>query len=380
MRSISNNYPSIYSGYLNNGPYEGINGHHLLLQLGLTVQRIVFETKKGYPHGGDYWWDGEVDPCAFKQPLKAIGLEYGNGTVNNFFVPIKNVICTLGTLGTPPLLMQSGIGPRRLLQRFGIPVLYNNKNVGRHLTTQMGTVVRWLGNSAFWGEVETGKVASNGYLPGPHDKERRKFQYFSGVVANTVPQEYTLNLYDLNPKGTGRVEITGKYDSSGAPIPIAIYPNYYGGRGGEEDKFNICWIVRRVAEAIYDADSTAVFVSPTTFPFPEDDDVLFPLITENFTLQQHFVGTCGMGNNPKVHPVDGDNKLRGTRNVYVCDASSIPLDIDKCGNVYPVQNDGNSTRGVDAFALVFAKKLKEKPCHKAKQQNPEESCESTTTK
>lgn len=69
-----------------------------------------------------------------------------------------------------------------------------------------------------------------------------------------------------------------------------------------------------------------------------------------------------MGRNPNIHCVDHKFLLRGTKNVRVCDASSTPLDVDINGVVYPVQNDGNTSRGVNVLSSVCAEQLLRSLC------------------
>ena len=113
---------------INYGPYRGINGYKFYLQLDTLIQRIVFKTKKGYPHGSKHWIHccekTKISSEHFVQPLQAIGVEYGPTIEQRTFVPLREVICCLGTLATPALLIQSGIGPRCVLESLGIPVLY----------------------------------------------------------------------------------------------------------------------------------------------------------------------------------------------------------------------------------------------------------------
>ena len=167
-----------------------------------------------------------------------------------------------------------------------------------------------------------------------------------------------MSLFDLNPKSTGTVVANQNWDPNGGLLDVAISPNYYSDPNGE-DIFNLCWIVRNVAAAIIAADPAAVFTAPATpYPFPVSDAVLFPLLTANFAQQAHYVGSCGMGNNKTVHCVKKNFKLRGTCNVKVCDASSMPLEIDDNGVIFPVQNDGNTSRGVNVLSSVLIEKMR----------------------
>ena len=45
----------------------------------------------------------------------------------------KEIILSAGSIGTPQILLRSGIGPRATLQRLGVPTLVNSPDVGQHL-------------------------------------------------------------------------------------------------------------------------------------------------------------------------------------------------------------------------------------------------------
>ena len=359
----SSGYAGTYSGYVNNGIYKGINNHNFNLTLNTLIQRIVFETKFGYPHGKDYWLHNytvnQIDVNAFKMPLRAIGVEYGTGAnlATRVFVPCTDVICSLGVLGTPALLMQSGIGPSDVLLALGIPQLFIQSNMGKHISNHGGATVRWTGNATVWGNNPVGTQNSNGYLPGPDSTIRRKFQYFSSATPALTPTNWSINLYDLNSKSTGFIKANQNWDTDGNLLNVSIFPQYFSDPM-QEDIHNLCWIVRQIAASVIAADPTAVFTAPaSTYPFPADDNVLFPLIVANFTAQAHYVGSCGMGHNPDIHCVDAQFLLRGTTNVRVCDASSTPLDTDCNGNIFPVQNDGNTSRTVNVLSVICADQL-----------------------
>jgi choline dehydrogenase-like flavoprotein len=373
---LINNYAA-NGGIINKGPYVGINGHNFTLTLDTTIQRIVFKTKRGFPPGEVYWIPNyTVDPNAFVKPLKAIGIEYVDKTTSaKVFVKSTDIICTLGVLATPIVLMQSGIGPAALLKSLGIPVLLDQPNLGRYISNHEGAILRWTTTSpsSVWGNVAVGTDASNGYLPGSDDKIKRKFQYFSSFTpaspnppaANPpIPpnkDNWSVNLYDLHPKSTGYVEPLSAYEgnTTSGLLNLKIYPNYYSDPYGE-DKANLCWIARQVFKAVINADPGAEFFWPgPNSIFFADDETLWTALMLNFTAQAHYVGSCGMAKDPEYSCVDQFFLLRGTKNVRVCDASSMPLEKDENGVVYPIQNDGNTTRGVNAISVVFKNQLLE---------------------
>jgi choline dehydrogenase-like flavoprotein len=66
--------------------------------------------------------------------MQATGIEYRtvSGEVNIAFAN-KEVILSAGAVGSPQLLLLSGIGPRRELERVGVQCLVDSPHVGKHL-------------------------------------------------------------------------------------------------------------------------------------------------------------------------------------------------------------------------------------------------------
>lgn len=70
-----------------------------------------------------------VAKVMFKEKV-AIGVETADGSK---FLARKEVVLSGGALNTPQLMMLSGIGPADELKKHGLPLLTNNKHVGRNL-------------------------------------------------------------------------------------------------------------------------------------------------------------------------------------------------------------------------------------------------------
>src|SRR6185295_13890845 len=77
---------------------------NLAVQVNALVKRIVFEGKR------------------------AVGVEC-NGKVFR----AREVILSAGTFNSPQLLQLSGVGPRALLERHGIPIVHESPRVGEDL-------------------------------------------------------------------------------------------------------------------------------------------------------------------------------------------------------------------------------------------------------
>jgi len=59
----------------------------------------------------------------------------------------KEIILSAGSVGTPHILMNSGVGDSQTLQRFGIQSILHNPSVGRNLSDHPLTVNEWTVNS-----------------------------------------------------------------------------------------------------------------------------------------------------------------------------------------------------------------------------------------
>jgi choline dehydrogenase-like flavoprotein len=71
---------------------------------------------------------------------KAIGVQTLEGKV---YHGSKEIIISAGTLATPKILMHSGIGAKDQLEKFGIPILYENSSVGENLVDHFHCMPTW---------------------------------------------------------------------------------------------------------------------------------------------------------------------------------------------------------------------------------------------
>lgn len=94
-----------------------------------TVERILFNTLLSSD-------DASTSTTNNKEKPSAIGVVYRdrNGQHHHAMIREKGeVILCAGTLGTPQLLLLSGVGPRSYLSSWGIPVVQHNPYVGQFL-------------------------------------------------------------------------------------------------------------------------------------------------------------------------------------------------------------------------------------------------------
>ncbi|KAF9261164.1 hypothetical protein L218DRAFT_1078898 [Marasmius fiardii PR-910] len=59
----------------------------------------------------------------------------------------KEVVLSAGVIGTPQILLRSGIGPARTLSDLGITTVVDNPSVGENFTDHAGLSQAWYVNS-----------------------------------------------------------------------------------------------------------------------------------------------------------------------------------------------------------------------------------------
>lgn len=78
----------------------------------------------------------QVDRIVF-EGKRAIGVACTAASGSTRYIARREVILSAGVLQSPKLLQLSGIGPRELLERLGIPVIEPNEAVGRNMAEHM---------------------------------------------------------------------------------------------------------------------------------------------------------------------------------------------------------------------------------------------------
>ena len=141
------NYPD------SSGIGPGISNNH---------QGVRFSTALGYLDLARHRLNLTVRPnCQVKLILfdgvRAAGLEVESGG-EAFTVEGREIILSAGAVGSPHLLLLSGIGPEAQLRELGIPVVLDLPGVGRNLKDHPKVYINW--------EIAEGYQAQNRAAPG----------------------------------------------------------------------------------------------------------------------------------------------------------------------------------------------------------------------
>lgn len=296
---------------------------NLTLRTGLTVKRIIVE--KG----------------------RARGIEViENGSVSRIDAD-REVIITAGAIGSPKLLMLSGIGPASHLKSVAVPIVHDLPGVGQNFHDHFSTDVIWQlkGPTSYdkykklhWAALaglqyllfRNGPVSSNIVEAGAFwwgDRAEKtpdlQFHFLAGAGVEegvgTVPggNGATCNSYHLRPRSRGSVTLR----SNRLEDPPVIDPNSLAEPYDLERHIEGIKITQEVGHS----KAFGKFVEREHFPgsaLKTKQDYI-DAARSNARSSYHPVGTCKLGVDDMA-VVDLACCVRGIERLRVCDSSIMP--------------------------------------------------------
>ncbi len=297
---------------------------NLKVKTGVTVNRVVVEAGR------------------------ATGVEIVDGGGTSVIRATAEVIVTSGAIGTPKLMMLSGIGPAAHLGALGIGVVHDLPGVGENLNDHFGIdiVAELTGHQSLdkyaklhwmvWAGMQyflfgSGPVTSNVVEGGAFwyaDKSREvpdlQFHFLAGAGAEagvpSVPKGrsgITLNSYTLRPKSRGTVRLRSD-NPRDQPL---IDPNFLA--EPEDLKTSVEGV--RISREIFSQPSLQKHIEKIHFP---DDSVKTQADFEDYARQYgrtsyHPTCTCKMGVD-EMAVVDPQLRVHGLDGLRICDSSVMP--------------------------------------------------------
>jgi choline dehydrogenase-like flavoprotein len=260
----------------------------------------------------------------------------------------REVLVTAGAIGSPRVLMQSGIGPAAHLKAVGIDVMVDAPHVGDNLHDHMDVfvVTECAGDYSFdrykaWHMAAaaglqyllfgTGILASNicdggGFWYADETAPAPDIQFHflpgSGLEHGLKPirNGVTLNSAYVRPRSRGTVRLR----SSDPKDPPLIDPNYWG------DPHDVKMSIEgfRLARRIMAQPAFAEFMKGEATPGPQarTDDDIREYACRHAKTDYHPVGTCKMGaEDDPTAVVTPRLRFKGIENLRVCDSSVMPF-------------------------------------------------------
>ncbi|HEV2621954.1 MAG TPA: GMC family oxidoreductase N-terminal domain-containing protein [Frateuria sp.] len=273
---------------------------------------------------------------------RAIGVQIGDRA----WRARREVIVCAGAIGSPQVLMLSGIGPAAHLRELGIAVLHDAPDVGEHLQDHIdytvnlrvrarglignnpATIVRIARSIGAYRSRGEGMLTSNaaeagGFIKSRAELERPDLQlhFCIGMVDDHNRRMHfssgmAVHVCVLRPASRGRVRLAGA-DIVSAPL---IDPNFLSAPQDMALLLEGARIVHRIlaAPALAAYRGRQLYGTGT-----EDDDGLRALIRAHADTIYHPVGTCRMGADARA-VVDPRLRVRGVEGLRVADASVMP--------------------------------------------------------
>lgn len=236
-----------------------------------------------------------------------------------------SLILCAGSVQTPKLLLNSGIGPAADLEAVGIPVVVDSPNVGRNLECQYGPGVFVAGGSVpfeaecFIDGSSTGLTGFTGYTGGFNDNVRR----MQLINIPLGPTSFQSLLALCNPTSSGSIRIV---DPDPLIQPEVNMEFFNGGVNGFDGQTTI--VTLKLIKAAAEAAGLAV-VAPSPEEYASDEALLaYSSSISNLVIQSHICSTCRMGTSIDNGVIDGNLKVFGLNNVRIADASASPLIVD----------------------------------------------------
>ena len=256
------------------------------------------------------------------QGNRATGVEVESGD-EKFVVEADQIILSAGAIGSPQILMLSGIGPREQLQSLGIPVLADLPGVGQNMRDHPNVQVRF-------------KVKDD--LP-PDDIARRAVRLRYTATGSDTRNDMVVTPSSLNTViregvdptqsigaglylavGSGELRLTSA-DPKAQPEMDYRYLTDPWDRQRLREAVRLC--VRLLEDDVY-RDIVDHRISPTDQDL-ESDEALDDWMLRNVSTSYHVSCTCKMG--PESDPmavVDQYGWVRGLEGLRVADASVMP--------------------------------------------------------
>ena len=254
----------------------------------------------------------------------ATGVEYrtGRGALVSV-ASAREVVLTAGAIGSPQLLMQSGIGPKAHLREVGVEVVLDLPGVGANLHDHPTALLVYRAAipvpAAVNNHAEVMGVMHSEWASAAPDLQVVFVDAVAEMAGVDVPVDngYTVGVSLMQPVSRGTVRLSVP-DGSTAP---RIDPNYFG----DDRDMRTMIAGLRLAREIGQAGALAAWRREEVAPGSDvtDEEALRAYVKSSFISYYHPVGTCAMGNTA-LSVVDSELRVRDIGGLRVADASVMP--------------------------------------------------------
>ncbi len=261
----------------------------------------------------------------------------------------REVVLSAGAIGSPQILMTSGIGDPAALKPHGIDMVHQLDGVGKNLqdhlqarpvykctsgsiNTDSRNPFKLLGMAFEYALRRTGPMAmaaslGTGFLKSDPALDRPDIQFHIQPFSADNPADgphrfsaFTASVLQLRPESAGHLELT----SASMDDYPKIHPNYLA------TKTDCDTLVRgiKIARKICNTDPVKSMITEEFNPGPsvadDDDAAILDWARSHSTTIYHPTGTCKMGQD-NMAVVDERLRVRGIKGIRVADTSIMPV-------------------------------------------------------
>lgn len=258
----------------------------------------------------------------------------------------KGIILSAGSICSPSILMRSGIGPKKHLQKLDIKINFDSLEVGKNLHDHPSVGLHYAGPSSGYGITiqqgpawalaplrymlnRSGRLASptvegggffnstEGEYPPNLQIHFMPFKSGDGEKRYVYGAGYKADICVCKPKSRGTLKLSCKDPSVAPKIDLGLLNN-------QDDLDTLVQGLERLRNLMAAADF-GQYRAPEVNPGPSvfSGNGLHEYVRKNCATAYHPVGTLRMGEDEKA-PVSPRLTVNGVDNLWVADASVMP--------------------------------------------------------
>jgi choline dehydrogenase len=254
---------------------------------------------------------------------RCTGVEYTEAGQPRSAACSGEVVLTAGAIGSPHVLLLSGIGPAGQLRQAGVDVVLDLPGVGENLLDHpmSGSVYRAAQPVPFIASNPPGEAVGLIHAQEGAEEEGPDTQivFVSSARDLRLPDTgYTIAFAAMSPHSRGSVRLA----SADPDAPPLVDPNYLG----DERDVRSMLAGLDAARAIGHASALAAWRDTEIRPGPDvtTSDQAREYLSRTVIPHFHYAGTCRIGTDD-LAVVGSDLRVRGITGLRVADASIMPF-------------------------------------------------------